>query len=106
MIFYVPALILLVIAYFIKFKKVTWLVSGYNTSSKKSKEKYDLEKLCRLMGNFVFGLSFILFILASAMTLIPDQEEMLLLAGLAVLALYSLIGLLYLNTGRRVLKEE
>ncbi len=106
MIFYVPALILLVIAYFIKFKKVTWLVSGYNTSSKKSKEKYDLEKLCRLMGNFVFGLSFILFILASAMTLIPDQEEMLLLVGLAVLALYSLIGLLYLNTGRRVLKEE
>lgn len=106
MVFYVPALILLVIAYFIKFKKVTWLVSGYNTSSKKSKEKYDLEKLCRLMGNFVFGLSFILFILASAMTLIPDQEEMLLLVGLAVLALYSLIGLLYLNTGRRVLKEE
>lgn len=106
MIFYVPALILLVIAYFIKFKKVTWLVSGYNTSSKKSKEKYDLEKLCRLMGNFVFGLSFILFIMATAMTLIPDQEEMLLLVGLAVLALYSLIGLLYLNTGRRVLKEE
>jgi amino acid transporter len=106
MVFYLPALILLVIAYFIKFKKVTWLVSGYNTSSKKSKEKYDLEKLCRLMGNFVFGLSFILFIMATAMTLIPDQEEMLLLVGLAVLALYSLIGLLYLNTGRRVLKEE
>lgn len=106
MVFYLPALLLLIIGYFIKFRKVTWLISGYNTSSKKSKEKYDLEKLCRLMGNFIFGLSFILFILATVSMILPKQEDIIVTVGLITLAAYSVVGLFYLNTGNRVLKDE
>lgn len=106
MIFYLPAFLLLIIAYFVKFRKVTWLISGYNTASKKSKEKYDLEKLCRLMGNFTFGLSFILFILATVSMILPKQEDIIVTVGLITLAVYSVVGLFYLNTGNRVLKEE
>ena len=106
MIFYLPAFLLLIIAYFVKFKKVTWLISGYNTSSKKDKEKYDLEKLCRLMGNFTFGLSFILFILATVSMILPKQEDLIITIGFIVLAGYSVVGLFYLNTGNRVLKDE
>ena len=105
MIFYLPAFLLLIIAYFVKFKKVTWLISGYNTSSKKDKEKYDLEKLCRLMGNFTFGLSFILFILATVSMILPKQEDIIIMVGLIILAVYSVVGLFYLNTGNRVLKD-
>ncbi len=106
MVFYLPAFLLLIIGYFIKFKKVTWLISGYNTSSKKSKEKYDLEKLCRLMGNFIFGLSFILFIMASVSMILPKQEDLIITIGFIVLAGYSVVGIFYLNTGNRVLKAE
>lgn len=106
MVFYLPALLLLIIAYFVKFRKVTWLISGYNTSSKKNKEKYDLEKLCRLMGNFTFGLSFILFIMASVSMILPKQEDLIITIGFIVLAGYSVVGLFYLNTGNRVLKDE
>lgn len=105
MIFYLPAFLLLIIAYFVKFKKVTWLISGYNTSSQKDKEKYDLEKLCRLMGNFTFGLSFILFILATVSMILPKQEDIIIMVGLIILAVYSVVGLFYLNTGNRVLKD-
>ena len=28
----------------------SWLIAGYNTASKKEKEKYDEKKLCRVMG--------------------------------------------------------
>ena len=30
--------------------KGSWLIAGYNTASKKEKEKYDKQKLCRVMG--------------------------------------------------------
>ena len=30
--------------------KGSWLIAGYNTASKEEKEKYDQEKLCRVMG--------------------------------------------------------
>ena len=30
--------------------KGSWLIAGYNTASKKEKEKYDQQKLCRAMG--------------------------------------------------------
>ncbi|HAM62365.1 MAG: hypothetical protein A2Y20_10030 [Firmicutes bacterium GWF2_51_9] len=106
MIFYLPAFLLLIIAYFIKFKKVTWLISGYNTSSKKEKEKYNLVKLCRMMGNFTFGLSLILFIMATVSMILPKQEDIVLTVGFIALAVYSVVGIAYLNTGKRVLKDE
>ena len=30
--------------------KGSWLIAGYNTASKKEKEKYDQQKLCRVVG--------------------------------------------------------
>ena len=57
MIFLPVVLILLIIGLFVKYKKVTWLISGYNTASKEEKAKYDVEKLTKYFGNFLFVLA-------------------------------------------------
>ena len=46
----------------------SWFISGYNTASKKKKEKYDEKKLCRTMG---IGMS-IIAILALTMGLFEN----------------------------------
>jgi len=43
MIFLPIVLILSIIGWLVKFKKVTWLISGYNTASKQKKEEYDIK---------------------------------------------------------------
>jgi Sec-independent protein secretion pathway component TatC len=57
MIFLPAALILFVIGLFVKYKKVTWLISEYNTASKDKKSEYDVEKLTKYFGNFLFVLA-------------------------------------------------
>lgn len=39
MLFFLPTTVLLMIGGLIKYKKVTWLISGYNTASKQEKER-------------------------------------------------------------------
>jgi len=46
----------------IKYFKWYFLISGYNLMSKKQKENVDIEKLGKLMGNFMFLLAFIISI--------------------------------------------
>lgn len=104
MIFFVPAGILAIIGYFIKYKRVTWLISGYNTSSQAQKETYDLDKLCPLMGNFIFMLASILTIMAILILVFPTSSDAITIGGFAFLAIFGLIGLIYLNTGKRILK--
>jgi len=54
MIYLIPAGLLFLMGWLIRYKKYAWLISGYNISSKEEKEKYDLDKLTRLMGSFLF----------------------------------------------------
>lgn len=49
-----PALLLVLIAFLIKFKKVYWLISGYNTMSEEKKKNVDIEGLAGFI--FVFCL--------------------------------------------------
>ena len=37
------------------------LIAGYNTASKKEKEKYDEKKLCRVIGGGLMVIAFLLF---------------------------------------------
>ncbi|OGO29701.1 MAG: hypothetical protein A2Z16_08470 [Chloroflexi bacterium RBG_16_54_18] len=50
LVYVLPAIVLYLLGWLIKYKKVTWLISAYNTASKKEKERYDVEKLCKYMG--------------------------------------------------------
>jgi len=50
-------MLLIVLGYLVKYKKWSWLIAGYNTSSKKEKAKYNTLALCSGVGNFLFSVS-------------------------------------------------
>lgn len=104
MIFVVPALLLFVMGYLIKYKRAIWLISGYNTASQAKKETYDLDKLCPLMGNFIFMLASILSIMSLLIFVFPSLIDEITIGGISLLAIFGTIGLIYLNTGKRILK--
>ena len=51
----------------------SWLIAGYNTSSKKEKEKYDEKKLCRVMGCGMSLITLLTFVLAAGIHILPDS---------------------------------
>ena len=104
MIFIAVALLLLLIGWLVKYKKVTWLISGYNTASKEKQAEYDLEKLTKHFGNFIFVLAGALIIWGLAELLYPQYAEPIMWAGLIMETVIIIAGLIYLNTGNRVKK--
>ena len=49
----------------------SWLIAGYNTSSKKEKEKYDEKKLCRVMGWGMAVIAILTLIMAAGCQVLP-----------------------------------
>ena len=104
MIYFLPAALLLIVTSLIKYKKITWLISGYNTASKEAKKEYDIEKLTRYMGNFLFILASIFLVMAVISILISDYITIISWIGFGVLAISIVFGIIYLNTKNRVKK--
>lgn len=98
------AILLFIIGAFIKWKKVTWLISGYNTAKKEEKDKYDIDKLCFYMGNFIFSLAFICLVTALFTYIIPGEIVVVSIVGMSLETLAIIIGIIYLNTNNRVMK--
>jgi cadmium resistance protein CadD (predicted permease) len=65
------AILLALLGYFIKYRQVYWLISGYNTMTKEKKKNVDIENLARFSGNIVFLFAGIL--LAAALFLLRGQ---------------------------------
>ena len=65
-------LLLIILGYLIKKKKMIWMIAGYNTSSAKKKAEYDSEALASGMGKFLYTLGGIVlldFLLVNQLTL-------------------------------------
>ncbi len=99
------ALLLFAIGWFIKVKKVTWLISGYNTMSKEKKEEYDIDKLTRYMGNFIYLLAAVWCVMAIMGIISPDKTGSIMTAGMIVFAIVIVGGVIWLNTGDRAKKD-
>lgn len=84
--FIIIAAILFVLAYFIGFKKQTWLLSGYNQQRVRDKDK-----LARLVGayNFIMGM----MMLGGAFISHPDVQ---MLFPILIIGYLVLLG--YVNT--------
>lgn len=104
MIFLLPAGILIVVGWLVKYRQVTWLISGYNTASKEKKKTYDTEKLTRHFGNFMFLLAIPFLVLAVLSEALRPYSDRITILGFAVLAVMIVGGIVYLNTGNRVKK--
>jgi len=89
----------------VRFGKAAWLIAGYNTASKERKAGYDLEKLCKYVGNLMFLLSGIFALITLAGALFPAHLGTIGSIGAVVFIVTALAGVIFLNTGRRVMKK-
>ena len=105
MIFLPVVLILLIIGLFVKYKKVTWLISGYNTASKEEKAKYDVEKLTKYFGNFLFVLAGVYLFWGILLLFLPQHTEIIIGLGFGSSIIVIIAGIIYLNTGKRLMKS-
>lgn len=94
-------LLLLVLGYLIKYKKWSWMIAGYNTSSKEEKEKYDELALCSFIGSFLFLLACILFVGALGSYL---GAYWLISFSWFLFTVIIIMGVVYMNTGNRFKK--
>ena len=72
--------------------KGSWLIAGYNTSSKEEKEKYDEKKLCRAMGIMCAVLAVLTGLLA-----LLDKESLAMIYFI-MLCIIVIITLVFVNT--------
>ena len=82
--------------------KGTFLIAGYNTASRQTREKIDEKKLCRYMSRLMFALAACWLIIAFCEI---SGETVFLWLGLAAFLLVAIIGVIYINTGGRILKQ-
>lgn len=104
MLFLFVAGVLALIGWLVKYRQVTWLISGYNTASKETKATYDTARLTRLFGNFMFALAVPFLVLAILNVLLGPLSDTTTVLGSAVFAVMVVAGLVYLNTENRVKK--
>jgi len=95
------ALFLVLLGCLIKYGKVAWLISGYNTSSKEAKEQYDVEALCRGVGHFLFALAGTMIIPAAGRFF---KAEWAIHAGWILFTVTIIAFVIYANTGNRYRK--
>lgn len=82
--------------------KGSWLIAGYNTSSKTEKSKYDEKALCRFVAKLMFFYT-ACFVLVAVSTW---QEAMTLYYCLIALFLVGTVAaIIYANTGNRFKKK-
>ncbi len=94
-------LLLFILGWLIKFKRWTWLIAGYNTSSAEEKAKYDTAALSNGVGNFIFFLGFTLFIASAGLFL---EARWITDAGWGLFVAAVIGFLVYANTGGRYKK--
>lgn len=104
MIFLLIALIISIIGWLVKFKGVTWLISGYNTASKEKKQEYDKEKLCKYFGNFLFTLASSYSFWGITLLIFPQHTDLLLWYGFISSFIVIVAGIIYLNLGNKLKK--
>lgn len=100
--FLIAAVRLGVIGYLIRFRQWAWLVSGYNTSSRAVKARYDVAALTRGVGNFMFLLSAIMGV--AGLGLLAGLEWVS-PPAMVVLVIATIAFLVHASTGGRYMKK-
>lgn len=97
------AMLMLMLGYLVKYQQWSWLIAGYNTSTKQEKEKYDQAALCNGVGNFLFILAGLLFI--AALGDFMDTAWVVAMGWILFTAAVA-VFLVYANTGGRFKSRE
>ena len=81
--------------------KGSWLIAGYNTSSKYEKSKYNEKALCRFVAKLMFFCAFCMVLSALA----PLIGEWLIFVSTGIMLVGIIGGVIYANTGNRFKKK-
>ena len=95
-------LLLLALGLYLLQGKGAMLIAGYNTMPEEEKEKYDEVALCKATGKLVLGLTFTIALISLGDLL---QMDGLILAGVVLMVIMIVFGLIYMNTGDRFKKD-
>ena len=104
MIFLPIALILFILGWLIKVKKVTWLISGFNTASKSKQEEYDIDKLCKYFGNFLYVLAYHYLFWGIVLLLLSQFTDLIIWSAFISSFFVVVGGIIFLNTGNKLKK--
>ena len=102
-----PAVIVAIVALFVvlgivfSLGKGAFLISGYNTSSKEEKAKYDEKALCKFMGKTMFMLAFSVFLWGLSTLL---NQHVIFVIGFILFIGTVIFLLIYTNTNNRFRK--
>jgi len=102
---FILPLIFVVLGVLLRFGKASFLICGYNTSSKQEKEKYDEKALCNFAGNLLFVLAGILLLTAVAEGFNPDYLAHIKVIAATLIVLLAIVAAIYANTGNRFKKQ-
>lgn len=99
------AITLFLLGFVIKKYKLAFLISGYNTASKEKRDKYDKNKLTKVMGEMLMISSFLL--IAPLVSLIFESEisETAIFISWIVFSAYVLGFLIYINVNKSIVKK-
>ena len=89
----------------IRFGKASWLIAGYNTSSKEEKDRYDEKALCKYTGNFIFILAGIIFFMAIWGLFKLPNLNVVIAVGWIVFVVVIIAGVIFMNTGNKLKKH-
>ena len=85
----------------LSFGKGSFLIAGYNTSSKEEREKINEKALCKFMGKAMFGIAFSVFLWVLSDIL---SMEWLFTCGMICFFAIIIFILAYANTGNHFKK--
>jgi len=102
-IFGIIIITMIIMAVFLINGKGSFLIAGYNTMSKKEKEKYDEKAISRFTGWLLIIISFCVLILFAGNYY---QIKWLSFCGIGLIFLISIGGAVYMFTGKRFRNKE
>jgi len=100
----VMAVLIFIAGWLVREKRVTWLISGYNTAPKEEKETYDIEKMCLYVGNMVYLIGGIYLVIGVFSLIFSPYSFAIFMVGNGIGLIVMIAGLVYLNTGNRLKK--
>lgn len=92
--------------FLIKKYKMSYLIAGYNTASKKEKDKYDEVKLVRHIGNYLMISAGILILAGTLAFFLVDLKKEIIFISWILFSAYVIVWLIYINVGGCVKKTN
>jgi len=100
--FYAP-IISIILGIIIISGKASFLISGYNTSSREEKEKYDIKALCAFVSSLLFLIAGMLIFRAVTIYLRIANLDNVIVIGFILIIILALV---HMNTGNRFKRKD